>query len=307
MTVVVPCGQEISFDYAGTFGVGALFEYIVGGGAVPIVPPGGPTGHIGPIAVPAGETFGFLLVSTAGTTSDSTVNIFDFTWNECICIDCVTFGATAGQIGAFAPTGPAGPTGATGATGNTGSTGPTGLAASPSTIQFSGATAFAITLGGQIAPEYTLGFPGLGPIPVIGIGPITFGNIGWRAPRSGTLDNLYFIVQPTTANGATFSQGSIQMNIIRVPQGSATDSNSAPVPFAGFTLASLEALFQSNSPFTLQPPNVVAVNSNITATSIPTAVNAGDVVLLQLGFGLFASSVGTGTFPFNVYAGMTFT
>jgi hypothetical protein len=294
MTVVVPCGQSISFDYSGTFGVGAEFVYIVGGGAFPIVPPGGPTGHIGPISVPAGETFGFLLI---GADTNSTVDIFNFTWNECVCLDCVTFGVTAGQIAAF------GPTGAPGATGPTGSTGPAGTAGA-AIITYSGDATLALTAGNN-ENDFTVGFPGLRILFSFGTGPATIGNIGFRAPRSGTLSNLYFVIQPGSVNGAIFTSATIQASAFIYTQGSATDSTTTLVPQGGNAATTLFADFDyAGAPIAIDPPNVIATNSNITPGSSPATINQGDMVLLQLHTNVTTSA--SVNFPFNYYGGMTF-
>jgi hypothetical protein len=52
-------------------------------------------GTVGPVSVPAGDIFSIFSSISSGS---SLVAIFNFTWNECICLDCVTFGVTAGQL-----------------------------------------------------------------------------------------------------------------------------------------------------------------------------------------------------------------
>lgn len=215
-----------------------------------------------------------------------------------------------GPTGSTGPTGNTGPTGfgftgPTGPTGNIGPVGPTGTltAASASVISYSGSETIALDFTGAGTGAFTVGFasePGLYPITLPNVS-TDLGIISYRAPRAGTLSNLYYVIEAPEEISLLFL--SVTGTIYIARQGAVADSTISPVARASPLPTTLYAIFDDNT-VTLSDTLIVATNSNITPGAAPVAVNVGDIVLLVIELNLDGPD--NGSFPFNFHAGVTF-
>jgi hypothetical protein len=171
-------------------------------------------------------------------------------------------------------------------------------------------------VAGTTAFAFFLGFPDLVMINIAGItgtptGPIVSGDVGFRASRNGTLDNLYIMLEPLNTNPGPVFTGIIlfaELGLYR--QGIATDSTTVFATKVPLTSGTLRAEFvqtaATGAGFSFNPPQLILTNSNITPGAKPVAINQGDVVLLLILLEFRVDTDRRAIFPFNIYAGMTF-
>lgn len=190
-----------------------------------------------------------------------------------------------------------GPQGAQGNIGPQGAQGAQGI--SGSVIQFAGATSITIPPSGQFFETYLVGFGYQSDMTPLVLSPYLV-NIATRVPKSGTITNLYAMLQPTStdksltrlkatgsilkATGYVDSTNTLKPNINIVDSGNVT---------AAFDTGSV-------APFNFGTTANTVIVTNSSLTSINSlSVLAGDIIALQLDVAIFGTAGDVITFDYR--------